>query len=232
METPQVIGMRLHWNPSQPIDGYSFLYEMLLLVNDDNQIIAARDHSVIVPNPPSSASSQAAVVHLSHIWIADAERGKHTDFLSDEHPVSTAREAIARAGLPGTTQVILAAEAEPYQSDNDERVKRLRIFRAMRYLPIDPNKVSYLQPDFRPPEQIDAEGGPKPLPLTLLIKQIGHEKESSIKADTVRHIVTCLYRMYGTGMLKKHMQCVYDSLSFYPTGNEPVSLQWKNAGLE
>ena len=232
METPAVIDLRLHWNPATANDGYAFQYEMIVLTDDAGKILAVRDHSVIVPNPPRSNSSRAAIVHLSHIWIAEEERGKHGAFLNDDDPIQIARDAIASTGLPDTTPIVLVAEAEPYQADNVERVNRLRIFRAMRYKPVDPSSIVYLQPDFRPPSVIDAEGGPQPLPLTLLIKQIGNEKNDSISADEVRHIVTCLYRMYGAGMQAEHMHSVYDSLANYPSGAIPISLLWKNTGLQ
>ena len=54
--------------------------------------------------------------------------------------------------------IILAAEVEHLQPGNEEREKRLRIFRGLQYKPIDPRRVSYLQPDFRSPDEIDAGG--------------------------------------------------------------------------
>ncbi len=232
METLEVIRMRLGWGAKQPSDEYSFLYEMVVLTDEREQIIALRDHTVIVKKQCAADAERAAVVHLSHLFITEENRGKNKDFLSDECPEKAAGELLSRLGFDNDMPIILAAEVEHLQPGNEEREKRLRIFRGLQYKPIDPRRVSYLQPDFRSPDEIDAGGKAQPLPLLLLIKQLKNQQLDELSADEVIHIVTCLYRMYERGMKAEHMQCVYDSLAQYQTGTMPISLLWENTGLK
>lgn len=232
METIDVIKMRLCWNPKQSINGYSFLYEMVVLTDEMNNIVGVRDHTVIIKNNYEINSDEFAVVHLSHILITEKSRAKCNGFLSDEYPEATAREMIQLIGLDKDTPIILVAEVEPLQPGNKERERRLRIFRALHYKPVDPNTIYYVQPDFRSPEEIDSAGdSPQPLPLILLIKQIQQRENNEIATDVVKHIVNCLYKMYEKGMKAEHVKCVYDTLATYPTDNTAVSLLWENVGL-
>jgi hypothetical protein len=76
--------------------------------------------------------------------------------------------------------------------------------------------VPYLQPDFRAPEEIDAGGGPRPLSLSLLVREVGDDSHAAVPAETVRHIVECLYRMYGAEFRERDMACVWKNLERLP----------------
>ncbi len=226
METLEVISDRLGWEPRAAVDGYFCRYEMVLLVDENERIIAVRDHSVIVPEPAGSDQKRNAVVHVSHLWIAPHERGRHRYFLNDDILLSTARELMREVGLEEDTPVLVAAEVEPPQPGHAERERRLDVFRALGYRPVAPDLVTYLQPDFRPPSLIDASGE-QPLPLLLLVKQISRVRPDLISAAELRQLVACLYHMYGRTMRTAHMKVVYASLDNYPAGEMLLQLDWE-----
>ncbi len=231
METLEVIKDRLSWNPEKVIDGYFCRYEMVLLVDEHERIIGVRDHSIIVPGRTAAEEQRAVVVHLSHILIAEEERGQHRYFLGDEILLRTARGLMRGAGLEDATPIVLAAEVDPPQPGNAERERRLNVFRALGYRPVAPDQVTYLQPDFRPPVLI-AASGEQPVPLLLLIKQIGRDRIDRLCATELRHTVSCLYHMYGRTMRAAHMKVVYASLNSYPVGEMPLGLSWKTLGSD
>ena len=55
----------------------------------------------------------------------------------------------------------------------------------------------YHQPDFRAPHEIDATGGPRPLPFQLIVRRVGREHEQTISGAEVRQLVEALYAIYG-----------------------------------
>jgi len=226
METRAVIEQRLGWRPDTPINGYALRYEMVILADADGAIAAVRDHCVVLALDAIRVGVQAAVVHLSHIWIDPRWQGQQLTRRLHDAPILAARAALADAGSPATTAIILAAEVEPYQADDRERIGRLRAFQRAQYQPADPERIPFVQPDFRVPAVIDANGGPQPLPLILMLWRVGRESEPETTAGEIRHIVHCLYAMYGHGMDPRHMQAAYDTLAAYPPDTATVRLSW------
>ena len=103
---------------------------------------------------------------------------------------------------------------------------RLAAYEKAGFKKVDPALVRYFQPDFRPPNEIDASGGPRLLPFGLVLRRVGREEEQIIPGAEVREIVDCLYRMYGTGFREQDMAAVWQSLRDYPDGQANI-LCWR-----
>jgi hypothetical protein len=104
------------------------------------------------------------------------------------------------------------------------RLVRLAAYEKAGFKNVDPAVVKYSQPDFRPPHQIDASGGPRPLPFRLVLRRVGREEEQTIRGSEVREIVECLYRMYGTGFREQDMAAVRQNLQDHPGDQENIPL--------
>ncbi|MGC4032085.1 MAG: hypothetical protein QM754_10195 [Tepidisphaeraceae bacterium] len=220
METRDVIARRLAWRPEEPTaSGYALRYEMIVVRHGDT-LAAVRDHTAIVDlNRPDVP----AIVHLSHLLIAEAWRGNGLAGWMRALPIYTARECMKRAGQ-STRPINLIAEMEPAVANEPGVFGRLKAYERAGFKKIDPSRVNYLQPDFRPADEIDRTGGPTPLPLSLVLRRIGREDETNIPATKVRAIVESLYAMYAASFGDKHMTPLFAQLNTYPTGDEPIAL--------
>ena len=102
------------------------------------------------------------------------------------------------------------------------RVKSLHLHSV--FLKIEPRSINYLQPDFRLPDEIDASGGAKALPLSLVVRRVEREAENHLSGDEVRNIVGSLYLMYGADFRAAEMAAPLKSLSHYPDRKDRVAL--------
>ncbi len=218
MERAEVIARRLAWEPREQTNGCALLYE-LLLVTRGGELVAVRDHTAIV-----RAGFPMAVVHLSHNLVAPAHRRTGIAGWLRALPVQAARACLAARGHPPGGPIVLAAEMEPAEPANEARTIRLAAYEKAGYKKIDPAEIPYLQPDFRPPEEIDASGGPKPLPLNLLVRLVGDESRATLAADEARGIVESLYRMYAADFRPADMAIVWENFEGFPTGDRPIAL--------
>ncbi|HXG49003.1 MAG TPA: GNAT family N-acetyltransferase [Methylomirabilota bacterium] len=220
MEQPEVIARRLTWHPAQATGDCWLRYEMLVVRRRD-EVVAVRDHTAVVACPDGAAH---AVVHLSHVWVEPAWRRTGLAGWLRAWPLQTARACLAAAGQPMDSPVTLVAEMEHPEEGLPERMIRLKAYEKAGFKKIDPNVVPYLQPDFRPPAEIDAGGGPKPLPFGLIIRRVGREAQDCIRGAEIRHLVTALYRMYGAGFRERDMAGLWESLRDYPALDAAVAL--------
>lgn len=171
MELPEVIAQRMAWPPDR-----GMRYALFLVRDAAGALAAVRDHTAIT-------SAGACTVHLSHLLVAPVWRGKGLAGWMRALPLVT-----ARAFAQPTT---LVAEMD------DEFAEKA--YARAGFLKVDPARVSYLQPDFRPPAEIDRTGGPRPVPFKLVIRQVGREAETLLDPGALRRIVGDLYRMYAQG---------------------------------
>ena len=194
MESREVITQRLAWNPVAKIADCWMRYEMLL-VRRQGQFVAARDHTAIVQQ---RAEAPYAVVHLSHILIDPAWRRTGLAGWLRAWPMQTGRACLEAAGFPITAPMTLVLEMEQPDERFQKAMIRIKAYESAGFKKLDPSVVKYFQPDFRSPQEIDTSGGPRPLPCCLLLRRVGGQDEF-VRGSEVRHIVECLYRMYGTG---------------------------------
>jgi hypothetical protein len=218
MEQADVIERRLRWDPRQSVHGCALLYE-LLLVTRDGGFVAVRDHTAIV-----RADFPMAVVHMSHNLVAPAFRRVGIAGWLRALPAQTARDCLCAQGHSSTEPIALVAEMEPADPANEARTIRLTAYERAGYQKINPDEISYLQPDFRHPEEIDTSGGPRPVRLDLLVRLVGDESRSSLRADQVRGIVESLYRMYGAEFRPADMAVVWEHLARFPRGDHSIAL--------
>lgn len=220
IETRDVLARRLAWNPANPINDCSLLYEMIAL-RKDGKFAAARDHTAIVVR---GALAPAAVVHLSHVLVAPEFRRTGLAGWLRALPIQAARACLAAAACPADSPITLVAEMESLDKPTPDRVIRLRAYEKAGFKKIDPVAASYLQPDFRSPQEIDASGGPCPLPFWLIVRRVGRESETQIRASEVRALIDALYRMYAVNFRAEDMNCVWRQLEKLPAGEAVVRL--------
>ncbi len=222
METRSVLEHRFRWNtapsrPSRPL----FHYSMILALNPQGGVSAARDYTAIVHAPPERAS---ATVHLSHLWIHPDSRRTGLAGWMRAFPVETARTLLARARHSIHAPITLAGEMEFPDGKDEARNIRLLAYEKAGYLKVDPRVIPFLQPDFREPSAIDASGGPQPIPMTPIIRRVGHESETSAPASEIRTLIRDLYAMYADTFRPSDMAPLFEKCKSYPDGPTPVPL--------
>jgi hypothetical protein len=218
METREVLGRRMGWASTSRESGECLRYD-LLLVTKNGEPIAVRDHTAIVIPHFSQA-----VVHMSHNLVLVPWRRSGIAGWLRAIPVQIARSCIKSAGLPADHPVSLVAEMEGADPGDPARTTRLTAYEKAGYWKIDPSRINYLQPDFRPPDVIDASGGPSPVPLCLLVRRVGKESEQSISGLQVREIAEALYRMYAVEFRRQDMAPLFQSLTDYPSADSNIRL--------
>ncbi|MEO5970791.1 MAG: hypothetical protein ABIQ95_12765 [Bdellovibrionia bacterium] len=221
IEEKSILLQRLQWDPSQFKSDYSLKYE-IIVATQDGKFAAVRDSSVIIRR----GATPRAIVHLSHALIDPAHRGSGMAGWLRTWPIQTVRSCFLAVGLPSDTPITLVAEMEPHLSKNiHDKGARFKSYRRAGYKMIDPTQVPYLQPDFRSPDIIDKNGGPRPILLQLVMRRIGKESENTLSGSEVRETVSALYQMYGTHFRPKDMLPLWEQLrNYYPSDETRVNL--------
>ena len=217
-------------------------YEMILL-KSEGKFAAACDHTVIVDEGKSrgagvpSAISEimgkmpmpinqkpaGALVHISHNLIAPAWRRTGLGGWLRAISVTSARTFLASIGCQDAL-ITIVGEVEYIDHSHAGNIGRLHAYEKAGYKKIDPAKVKYLQPDFRPSDQIDHDGRPSPVPLCLVIRRVGNEAVDFITGTEMLEIVGSLYRMFALDFRPQDMECLYESLKDYPAHDEKIAL--------
>lgn len=218
LETRDVIADRLRWDPASTTDGCGFLYE-LLLVTKGAEFVAVRDHTAIVCD-----RCPIAAVHMSHNLVAPEHRRTGIAGWMRALPAATARRCLAARARPADTPVCLVGEMEPADPTDEARIIRFRAYEKAGYRKVEPTAVEYFQPDFRPPEVIEAAGGSSPLKLDLLFRFVGDEERAGVTAHELREIITCLYRMYGKSFREQEMTELWENLSTLEDSDRAIPL--------
>jgi GNAT superfamily N-acetyltransferase len=220
MEQREVIERRLGWHPALARGDCWLRYEMILL-RRRGEFVAVRDHTAVAIRRESAAR---AVVHMSHVLVEPAWRRTGLTGWLRAWPIQTARACLAVASPPANSPITLVAEMEHPDERFPNRMIRLKSYEKAGFKKVDPLAVKYFQPDFRFPAEIDASGGPKPLPFGLIVRRVGREAEDSIQGEEIRDIVTALYQMYGTGFRAQDMAGLWEGLCDYPAADAEVAL--------
>ena len=220
MESRELIERRLAWHPATK-QGDCWLRYELVLVRRQGRIVAVRDHTAVVTH---KREAPQAIVHLSHVLVDEAWRRTGLAGWLRAWPVQTARACLLAAGLPAASPITLVAEMEHPDLQLPNRLTRLAAYEKAGFKKVDPAAVNYFQPDFRPPGQIDASGGSRPLPFGLILRRVRLEKEQIIGGAELREIVESLYRMYGAGFREQDMAVVRESLRDYPGDGVEIPL--------
>jgi len=214
MESVGVICQRMEWAREEPLR----LRYHLDLVIAGGKLAAVRDHTIILREGVAGA-----VVHLSHNLVVPAWRRSGLAGWMRALPVRDARAHLAAAGRAPAEPVVLAGEMEPLDERHTPTATRLMAYTRAGFLTIDPARAPYLQPDFRPPDVIDASGGPRPVPLELVIRRVGRETETEIPAEEARGVALSLYAMYARGFRAADMEPVFAAIADWPASG-PIPL--------
>jgi GNAT superfamily N-acetyltransferase len=192
MEIRSVIERRLgrRKHPSKPGDTRTF-YEMALVLSK-GEPVAVRDHTVILP--ADSAHAATTIVHLSHNLVLPAWRRSGVAAWMRAFPAASARELCAQAGLAG--RIILAAEMEPMNPDDEARCVRLAAYEKAGFRKVDPSAVTFWQPDFRDAETI-ASTGFQPIPLHLVLRFCDADEAREVSGWQLLEVIDALYAMYS-----------------------------------
>lgn len=213
MERADILERRLALNPRSVGADCSLIYSLMLLTAN-GELVAVRDHTVIL-------REESIVIHLSHNLIAPNYRRTGLAGWLRSLPIFSARSVASAKGenLP----VTLVAEMEP-ADETPKRAARLMAYEKAGFRKIDPRRISYFQPDFRSAGEIDASGGAKPIPLSLVVRRVGRETEDHLSGNEIRNIVESLYLMYGADVRAVEMAPLIAGLSSYPGEDENVAL--------
>jgi hypothetical protein len=218
VEQPTILSRRLLWDDHRLVQGCALRYRMVLL-KSQGKLAAVRDHTAIVRE-----RIDGAIVHLSHNLVAQKWRRTGLAGWLRALPIQTARKCLAAQQRPTDSPITLVGEMKFLDPGDPSTFARLKAYEKAGYLMIDPRRVGYLQPDFRPPDEIDVGGGPKPLSLALVVRRVGRERELTISGAEVLGIAESLYRMYGAGFRPRDMVPLTASLQTYPASDEVIDL--------
>lgn len=218
IEQADVLARRMCWDPRRKIDGCAMRYRMML-VTSRGQFAAVRDHTAIALD-----GEPGVVVHLSHNLVAAEWRRSGLAGWMRALPVTTARSVLAAQDRPPDSPITLVGEMEHPSPSDPRTLTRLAAYERAGCKKVSPAHVHYLQPDFRPHSEIDVSGGPRPIPLSLIVRLVGREDSPWISGAEVRRIVLSLYRMYGMAFRPSDMAAVLSSLESYPGPDERIPL--------
>jgi hypothetical protein len=200
MESQQVIGERLAWDPARPFPssagGRAALAYELLVLRRGERIAALRDHTAVVRIDPRGRPLAPVVVHLSHSYVEPSQRGTGLIAWLRALPLQTARRCASAVGAPPGTPIALVAEMEPPDAGDVPRIARLRSYAQAGFQKIDPAAAPYAQPDFRPPELLAGEE-PRAVPLQLVVRRVGRESEEVMPVSEVAAIIDSIYAVYA-----------------------------------
>jgi GNAT superfamily N-acetyltransferase len=221
LETRDVLLSRLDRSTATVIHSRRLRYEMFLATESSGEVAAVRDHTLILPAqiPPTRA-----VVHLSHVWVAPAWRRTGLAAWLRALPAFSARRLLAQLGGDNASSITLVAEMEHPEPGKSETLIRLKAYGKAGFSRIELGALTYEQPDFRPPEEIDRSGGPRPLPFLLLIRRVGSEGQSSIDGSEVRLLVEDLYSMYAAEFRPQDMSPMWERIKAFPGPGDSVQL--------
>ncbi len=194
------------------------LYEMIL-VRRDGAFVAVRDHTAIM-----MGDQAGAVVHLSHLLVAAGARRTGLAGWLRALPIQTARECLFARGVSPRAPITLVAEMEYGEGGDPARAIRLAAYEKAGFKKIDPAVVPYHQPDFRAPEVIDATGGARPIPLQLIVRRVGRERETAITGRELRLLVESIYDIYRVQLRAQEMAHPGLQLDQYPPDDWLLSL--------
>lgn len=195
--------------------GTAMRYEMVV-AHQDGELAAARDHTAIW-------MEGEVVVHLSHVLVREPWRRTGLGGWMRAVPILAARAVAADQGDP-SAPITLIGEMEFDDGSDAKRAIRLLAYQRAGYVKVDPHVTEYHQPDFRSAAEIDAGGGPMPLPFQLVVRQVGRESDRVVSGERVRRWVRALYAMYGAHFRPQDMAHPALQLDRYPAPDAAIAL--------
>jgi GNAT superfamily N-acetyltransferase len=225
LESVDVLAQRFAWPCHAQADGWTLKYELLSISDGAGNIAAVRDHTAAVP-PANGSEAPQVIVHLSHVLVAEHWRRSGLGGWLRALPLQAAQECLRASGCEAETATItLVAEMEAAPAAAHERPASLLAYEKAGFRKLDPARVPYAQPDFRAPAEIDRTGGPRPLPFSLVIRQVGREDQTHVSGAQARSLARGLYRIYRDGCRALDLAPLLAGIeNDYPKPGERVAL--------
>lgn len=233
-------------NPIQRGEGHAHSVERSLgwlkyhlwVLRSEGEVVAVRDHSVMVYGPSAEDKGLHSVVHLSHLWIAPRWRRQGLSPWLRAWPVLSAVDALQSVadslplfGSSHLSKIDLVSEMEPLDPEDPETTLRQKSYQRGGFEAVRLPGKTYLQPDFRSPEVIDCllpsgeKDSARGLPLELLVRRFfldGRAKRlqalspllGTLPSPSREHDfwVRALYEMYGKTFRPQDMAVCYQNL--------------------
>ncbi|EYF06028.1 Hypothetical protein CAP_2488 [Chondromyces apiculatus DSM 436] len=227
MERKDVLRKFLRDDPFEPEPSGTYMrYFFLVARGEDGKIRGVRDGTVLV-NP--AYAPDLCVVYLAHIYMKPEARGTVLSYWLRISPVEIAMQflldlhtmgkiALPAPNAPGKyfgMRMNLTAESEYFSPEEPVSWQRMLFYGRGGFDAINPRHFPYRQPDFREPEQI-RETGNRPLPLVLLVRRMGRERQAQLPIDEARALMRLLYDDFADHcapeLLENSLQLVLDRL--------------------
>ncbi len=186
VELEDVILRRLERGDRWQADGYRLCYRLCVLHHAGKWAVIHDETAMVADSLPG------AMVHISHQLVAPEWRRTGLAGWMRALPVDHGRRFLAACGRCPSEPMLLIAEMEHPNPADPATLARLAASEKAGFKMIDPATVHYHQPDF-----LGAADG-APLPLSLVIRNVGREEEASLPESMVRQIIDGIYAMFGT----------------------------------
>ena len=227
MERKEAIREFVRDDPFTPEPSGTYMrYFLLVARGPDGRIRGVRDGTVLV-NP--AYSPDLCVVYLAHIYMLPEARGTVLSYWLRIAPVELAVQYLAdlhgmgKIALPAPSapgkyfgmRLDLAAEMEYFTPEENLSWQRLVFYGRCGFDAINPRHFPYRQPDFRDPEVIRATGN-QPLPMMVLVRRMGRERQAQLPIDEARALLRLLYDDFADHiapeLLENSLKLVLDRL--------------------
>lgn len=224
METREVIERRLwRWESGGGADaGEAFCGYELIVAEKNGEILAVRDHTVILL-APHCVGGFFPIVHLSHNLVAPEWRRTGLAAWMRAFPVASARRLAVDRESDRVPHILLLAEMEPPDPQRPPTLIRLKAYEKAGFLKVDSRRLRYLQPDFREPREIDATGV-RPVPMQLILRAVGKEELTVLDASLLRDALDRLYAMYELEFRPQDVVIARQCLDALPHSGSPETL--------
>ncbi len=191
-------------------------YHLVVARAPDGSLAGARDCFVTL-------DGARCVVLLSHSLVEPPHRRSGLAGLLRTAPAALARRAVAHAGMPRETPILLVAEMEPVDPADPGSLVRLLAYGRAGYVAVPPAAMPYCQPDFR---DLDALGeDQRPIPMVLVARWLDHEG-AAIPAAHVEGIVRAFRAIHLRACRRADLDALLDralaTLAAWPLDPVPV----------
>jgi len=190
------------------------IYHFLLFRDRDGKVAAVRDGWTVVDVP-----GRRAAVFLSHSLVVPEHRRTGVAALLRAAPVVLARRAAEAAGVADAS-VLLFAEMEPVDPTATATVVRYLSYGRAGFGVVPPSSAPYAQPDFR---DLGALGETAvPLPMMLVVRQVGAEAHDRVSWDALTLMVDCLGTVHSTSVHPDQLPLIRaQTFKYRPPGDQP-----------
>jgi hypothetical protein len=217
----------------------SFIRYFLIIAKDaEGRVRGVRDGSVLI-NP--GYAPDLCLVYLSHIYMMPEARGTVLSYALRISPVDIAMQYLFDLAKMGKVQLPkpdapgkyfgmrmdLAAEMEYFDPADRISWQRILFYGRGGFDAINPRHFPYRQPDFREPSEILRTGN-HPVPLMLLLRRLGRERQATLPLDEARAVIRLLYDEFACHcsieLLDNSLKLVLDRLNERAKDNDFVEL--------